>query len=208
MAKQDLSDELTALYFPSPKAPALIKVPKMNFLMIDGQGNPNISTEYQQAIEALYGVCYTMKFTHAKGHAIRESRVMPLEGLWCIAFDQNMSPDAWQWTAMIMQPKAITRKAVEAAVGVLRRKKNPAALPKLRFEAFAEGLAVQIMYLGPYADEKPTIERLHRFAEENGYRLHGKHHEIYYGDPRRTKPERLKTVIRQPVERIRKRQSE
>jgi hypothetical protein len=131
---------------------------------------------------------------------------MPLEALWWTTdetFDMNQSSESWQWKAMIMHPDAITRSAVDAAIEELRRKKNPPALPKVRFESFSEGLCVQVMHIGPYAEEKPTIERIHHYAKENGCRLHGKHHETYLGDPRRTKPERLKTVLRQPVIRAR-----
>jgi hypothetical protein len=203
MAKKDLSKELQELYFPSAKEVVLVDVPKMNFLMIDGKGNPNTCPDYPQAIEALYGVCYTMKFTFEKGHPIHAARVMPLESQWWTksGLDLNLSKDEWNWTAMIMQPEVITRQAVEAAIEELRKKKNPAALPKLRFESFDEGRSVQIMHIGPYSAEKPTIERMHSFAAEQGYKLRGKHHEIYLGDPRKTKPEKLKTVVRQPVEK-------
>jgi hypothetical protein len=144
-----------------------------------------------------------MKYMHQKGDPVRDSRVSPLEALWWTegVFDMSQPPDTWLWTAMIMQPGVITRKVVDAAIEELRRKNNPPALPKLRFESFAEGLSVQILHLGPYAEERPTIERMHRFARDNGYAPCGKHHEIYLGDPRRTKPEKLKTVVRQPVEK-------
>jgi hypothetical protein len=129
---------------------------------------------------------------------------MPSEGLWWMAsggdFDSE-AKDAWCWTLMIMQPDHITKEMFDQAKVELKAKKNPAALSKVRFEAFYEGLSVQIMYIGPYAEEKSTIEKMHRFAEEQGYRLRGKHHEIYIGDPNRTSPERLKTVLRQPVEK-------
>ncbi|MGB5565955.1 MAG: GyrI-like domain-containing protein, partial [Acidimicrobiia bacterium] len=107
---------------------------------------------------------------------------------------------AWEWTAMIMQPNHITAAHVATASEEVRRKKNPPALDRIQIEPFREGLAVQIMYFGPYADEAPTIERLHQFGDDSGYQLRGKHHEIYLGDPRRTAPEKLRTVIRQPVE--------
>jgi hypothetical protein len=119
MAKAELSEELQALYFPSSKEPMFVKVPRMNFLMIDGMGNPNTSTDFHQALEALYGVCYTMKFMYPKWHPIRDSRVMPLEALWWTTdetFDMNQSSESWQWKAMIMQPDAITRSAVDAAI--------------------------------------------------------------------------------------------
>jgi hypothetical protein len=198
-----LLKQLKPLYSPSAKTPVLIDVAKMNFAMIDGAGGPE-GVEFQQAVEALYGVCFTLKFMHKKGHPARETKVMALEGLWWMKggeeFDMNRRED-WMWTAMIMQPDFITQEMTAKATEELRRKKNPPALAKVRFEAFHEGLSVQIMHVGPYSAERPTIERLLKFAEENGYRVRGKHHEIYLGDPRRTKPERLKTVIRYPIEK-------
>jgi hypothetical protein len=129
--------------------------------------------------------------------------VPPLEGLW---WAQEMDAfamgdkDAWEWTAMIMQPEVVTRELVDEAVREVARKKDPPALPKIRFESYPEGLSVQIMHIGPYSEEAPTIQKLHAFAQQNGYQLRGKHHEIYLSDPRRTAPDRLKTVIRQPVQ--------
>jgi len=129
--------------------------------------------------------------------------VMALEGLWWAddlrAFS-SARKDEWKWTAMIMQPDIITPELVELARADLIEKKNPAAAPKIRLEAYHEGLSAQIMYFGPYADEGPTIQRLHDFIHESGHQLRGKHHEIYVGDPRRTAPEKLKTVIRQPMQ--------
>jgi hypothetical protein len=203
MAKTDLLKQLKPLYFPSPEMPVVVDVPRMNFLMIDGSGSPE-SAEFQEALQALYGVCFTMKFMHKKGHPARDTKVMALEGLWWMKdsseFDMNRREE-WMWTAMIMQPDFITRKIIDAATKELRRKKNPPALGKPRFESFNEGRSVQIMHIGPYSAERPTIEKLLKFAEEKGYRVRGKHHEIYLGDPRRTRPERLKTVIRYPVEK-------
>jgi len=107
--------------------------------------------------------------------------------------------DKWQWTMMVMQPEWVTAEIVEEARAEVRRKKNPRALPRLRFGEYHEGLSVQIMYIGPYADEAPTIARMHAFIEAEGYVPNGKHHEIYLSDPRRTAPEKLKTIIRQPI---------
>ena len=203
MGKSDLLKELKPLYFPSPKAPVVVDVPKMNFLMIDGSGPPE-GAEFQEALQALYGVCFTMKFMHRKGHPARDTKVMALEGLWWMKdgseFDMNRREE-WMWSAMIMQPDFITRKMIDAATEELRKKKNPPALVKLRLESFHEGRSIQIMHIGPYSAERPTIEKLLKFADEKGYRVRGRHHEIYLGDPRRTKPERLKTVIRYPVEK-------
>lgn len=203
MPKIDLKKELKHLFQPSAKEAALVDVPEMNFLMIDGAGDPNTSQEYQDAIEALYAVAYTLKFMVKKRDPEVDYVVPPLEGLWWAgemdAFSME-DKDAWKWTAMIMQPEAVTQELVDEALQEVAQKKDPPALPKVRFESYPEGLSVQIMHIGPYSEEAPTIQKLHAFAEEKGYQLRGKHHEIYLSDPRRTAPDRLKTVIRQPVE--------
>ncbi|RDE14470.1 MAG: hypothetical protein C4K49_07630 [Candidatus Thorarchaeota archaeon] len=199
--KIDLKKELKELYFPPAKAPSIVRVPKMNFLMLDGKGSPS-DEEYHQAIEVLYGVAYTLKFM-LKKEGVTDFVVMPLEGLWWTEAKTGLDMSnkaSWEWTALMLQPEQVTKSHVDKAIEELRRKKNPLGLSKLRFGAFDEGLAVQIMYIGPWADEKSTIEMLHAFADEKGYRLRGKHHEIYLSDPRRTAPGKLKTVIRQPVE--------
>ncbi len=201
MAKQDLPKELQALYFPKPKEPVFVDVPSMQYLMVDGTGSdPSTSKEFQEAIGALYGVAYTVKFA-AKKARIPGVLVMPLEGLfWTGPSGEFDAADkaSWRWTLMLMEPKAVTRRLFDASVRELRERKNPPGLGRLRLETWREGRAAQILHLGPYAAEQPTIERLHTFIRENGYRLSGKHHEIYMGDPRRSAPEKLKTVIRQP----------
>ena len=201
MAKLDLKKDLRELYGPSAKEFSVVDVAELRFLMVDGAGDPNTSQAYQEAVEALYAVSYPLKFlSKAKG---TDYVVMPLEGLWWVDDMGEFSvadKSAWSWTAMIMQPAHLTEADVEAAIDQARSTKNPSALDRVRFASYAEGLSVQIMYFGPYADEGPTIARLHEFADNSGYRLRGKHHEIYLSDPRRTVPERLKTVIRQPVE--------
>lgn len=202
MAKIDLKKELKHLYKPSSKEIVVVDVPPMSFLMIDGTGDPNTAQEYQDAMEALYAVSYALKFMVKKGEVGVDYVVMPLEGLW---WTDDMSQfsmddkDAWQWTTMIMQPEFVTQELVADALRQVEQKKNPPALSKIRFETLHEGLAIQTMHIGPYSAEGPTIEKMHRFAQENGYQLSGKHHEIYLSDPRRTAPERLKTVLRQPV---------
>jgi hypothetical protein len=200
MGKVDLKKELKHLYQPSKKEFTIVDVPPMNFLMIDGHGDPNTAQEYREAIEALYAVAYALKF--ASKEQGTDYTVMPLEGLWWVENMEEFSEedkDAWDWTMMVMQPEWISRKMFEEAIQQVEEKKNPPALPKMHFEAYHEGLAVQILYIGTYADEGPTIARMHAFAEEQGYALRGKHHEIYLSDPRRTAPEKLKTVIRQPL---------
>ncbi len=204
MIKIDLKKELKHLYRPSARKFSVVDVPPMQFLMIDGQGDPNTAQAYADAIEALYAVSYTLKFA-SKRQLQRDFTVMPLEGLWWTEDMADFSmenKDAWLWTAMIMQPDWIDAAMVEEAKAIAASKKNLPALDKMRFETYAEGLAAQILYIGPYADEGPTIARLHAFIAKHDYRPAGKHHEIYLSDPRRTAPEKLKTVIRQPIQAI------
>ena len=201
MAKLDFKKELKHLYRASAKKVSLVEVPPMNFLMIDGHGDPNTSPEYAEAIEALYAVAYALKFKVKREQGI-DYVVMPLEGLWWTddpaQFDMD-NRDIWKWTAMIMQPECVTAEMYRDAVAEVRKKKALSALDKMRFETYYEGLSVQILHIGPYSEEGPTIAKLHNYIEEHGYRLNGKHHEIYLSDPRRTAPERLKTILRQPV---------
>jgi hypothetical protein len=202
MAKIDFKKELKHLYNASTKEVELVDVPPLNYLMIDGEGNPNTAQAYQDAVETLYMVSYGLKFMVKKSKAAIDYGVMPLEGLWWVDDMAQFSldnRDIWKWTAMIMQPQVVTPELVAAALAEAEQKKQPPALTRLRFESFHEGLSAQIMHLGPYAAEAPTIEKLHRFIEEQGFELHGKHHEIYLSDPRRSAPEKLKTIIRQPI---------
>ena len=202
MAKLDLKKEYRRLYNPSSREYSIVDVPEMQFLMIDGAGDPNTSVAYAEAIEALYAMAYTLKFISKMTEDV-DYVVMPLEGLWWTPDMAEFSMDdksAWEWTAMIVQPDHITAAHVATATDEVRKKKDPPGLDRIRYEPYAEGLAAQILYFGPYADEAPTIERLHQFATDGGCQLRGKHHEIYLIDPRRTAPERLRTVIRQPME--------
>ncbi len=205
MQKIDFKKEWKHLYKPSPKKIDIVDVPKMNFLMTDGRGDPNTSQEFQEAVEALFGVSYTAKFIVKKSETAVDYAVMPLEGLWwaddMAEFSIERKAD-WRWTAMIMQPECVTRDLLEAAMEQVKQKKNPSAFSKLRFDSYHEGQAAQIMHIGPFADEGPTIERIHQFIVENGYELSGKHHEIYLSDFRRAAPEKLKTVIRQPFKAV------
>jgi hypothetical protein len=203
----DLKKRLSYLYHPSATEVAVVEVPTMQFLMIDGAGDPNSAQEYQEAVEALYGVAYALKFLLNEEQGLDYS-VMPLEGLWWTPEMREFSveqKERWLWTMMIMQPEEITEAHFEQARAQLQRKKDSPALAKLRPEPFQEGLAAQIMHLGPYATEAPTIARLHAFIREQGYAFDGtrqKHHEIYLSDPRRTAPEKMKTVLRQPLMRL------
>jgi hypothetical protein len=201
MEKLDLKKNLKYLYMPSAKAFSVVDVPPMNFIMIDGHGNPNNSPEYAESLQALYTAAYTLKFKVKKELEV-DFPVMAAEGLWWMDDMREFSlarKDDWKWTMMIMQPEIITLQLFSQAVDEASKKKGQSTLSRLRLERYDEGLAAQIMYFGPYANEGPTIARLHQFIEESGYGRFGKHHEIYLGDPRRTAPEKLRTVIRQPM---------
>lgn len=204
MSKLDLKKEFKHLYNPSAKEVSLVDVPEMSFIMADGAGDPNNSAEFEEVIGFLYSISFTLKFIFKKGRPPVDYAVMPLEGLWWMKgtsrFDMN-NRDDWRWTLMIAQPDFITKNHVGQAVSEVAKKKGSAALSKVRFERFYEGLSAQIMHVGPYSAEGPTIERIDRFVKENGYRSIGKHHEIYLGDPRRCAPEKLKTVLRHQVEK-------
>ncbi len=200
--KVDFMKLLKPFYAPPTKEPVLVEVPVMQFLMLDGRGGPE-EAEYELALGALYPMAYTLKFAVKKALQI-DYGVFPLEGLWWMGDGQEFDPlsrSAWAWTAMIAQPEWVTPERVEEARAQVIQK-GSAKAAAVRLETFDEGLAAQVMHIGPYADEAPTIERLHAFIAAQGCRPRGKHHEIYLGDPRRTAPERLKTVLRQPVERI------
>ena len=199
MEKIDFKKEYKALFKPSAKKVSIVEVPKFNYLMIDGNGSP-AAEEYQHAMETIYPMAYTLKFM-AKTSLQRDFVVNPLEGLWWaedyIVFS-NGNKDAWIWRSMIMQPDFITESMFDLAREKVTEK-NLASLDKVRLDSMDEGLCAQIMHIGPYADEAPTIQKLHQFVEDNGYELRDKHHEIYLSDPRRAKPENMKTVIRQPI---------
>lgn len=201
MAKIDLKKELQHLYKPSAKAVSVVDVPSMNFLMIDGSGDPNTSQEYAEAVEAVYALSYTLKFKIKKGKTSIDYAVMPLEGLWWAddmsQFNTN-NKEAWDWTMMVMQPEFVTAEMFTGALPEVEKKKKLAALSRVRFEPYHEGITAQIMYIGSYSEEAPTVAKLHDFISQGGHKLRGKHHEIYLGDPRKTAPAKLKTVIRQP----------
>ncbi|GAK54727.1 hypothetical protein U14_06015 [Candidatus Moduliflexus flocculans] len=202
MTKIDLKKELKHLYHPSAKQVSMVDVPPMNFLMIDGQGDPNTSQAYQNAIEALFSVSYTLKFMIKKGAQAIDYGVMPLEGLWWTEDMARFSTDDknnWLWTAMIMQPEYVTEAFVKEAVEQVTKKKGIAVAAHLRFECFHEGRSAQILHIGPFSAEKPNVDRVHAAIEAHGCRLAGKHHEIYLSDFRKALPEKLKTIIRQPM---------
>ena len=200
MPKVDFKKAMKEFYGPRKGKFVLVDVPEMNFLRIDGHGDPNTSPDYQAAVEALYAMSYGLKFA-LKPQGL-DYVVAPLEGLWWVedmALFSVFDKGSWLWTMMILQPPEVTPELVARVQDEQAAKKDLPALDRLHFEPYHEGLSVQTMYVGAYADEGPTIASMHAFIEEQGYEPTGKHHEIYLGDPRRTAPEKLKTVIRQPV---------
>jgi hypothetical protein len=201
MAKIDFKKELKHLYSSSAKEVVAVDVPAMNFLMVDGEGDPNTAQQYREAVEALFSVAYTIKFMVKKEAGV-DYGVMPLEGLWWVDDMAKFSTerkDEWKWTSMIMQPKYVTAKHVNTAIEAVHKKRTLPALSKLRFENFHEGAAAQIMHIGPYSAEGPNIAKIHAFIRNSGHALSGKHHEIYLNDARRAAPEKLKTILRQPM---------
>ena len=201
MAKVDFKKTMKEFYKPAKKFVS-VDVPKMQFIMVDGHGDPNTVQEYKDAVEALYAVAYKMKFI-SKKTLEKDYVVPPLEGLWW-AEDmdtfQTRDKSAWDWTMMIMTPDWISSEIFADAVEQVRKKKNPTALGKVRLESYDEGLSVQIMHIGSYDDETPVLAKMHdEYIPENRLEMSGKHHEIYLSDPRRVAPEKLKTVLRQPV---------
>lgn len=203
MEKVDLKRNLKTLYQPAPGKFCFIEVPQMQFLMIDGHGDPNVEPDYQTVVNALYTIAYTLKFAVKKSRGI-DYGVLPLEGLWWVddgtAFSL-LDKERWNWTMMIMQPEWVTAALVEESRAAVAGKIDTAMLDRLRFQVYDEGLSVQTLYLGPYADEGPVIRQMHAFIVEHGHVAGGKHHEIYLSDPRRTAPDKLKTIIRQPVQK-------
>ena len=204
MSKVDFKKALKDLYLPPAKF-VIVDVPEMQFLMVDGHGDPNVAQEYQDALQALYALAYKIKFISKQqlGH----DYVVPLlEGLWWAedmgSFTSARDKSLWDWTMMIMTPEWISGEIFGNAFEQVRHGKNPTALDKIRLESYHEGLSVQIMHIGSYDEEGPTLLKLHNeFLPESGLVENGKHHEIYLGDPRRVAPQNLKTVLRQPVQK-------
>ena len=202
MRKIDYKKELKHLYRPSAKKVEAVDVPRMNFLMMDGKGDPNTSQEFKDAIGVLYPLSYTLKFMIKKGGIGVDYGVLPLEGLWWADDMSSFVDDRrehWQWTLMIMQPELVTEQMVQEANAQVLKKKNPVSLPLVRFESFEEGKVAQILHVGPFSEEGPSVEKVHAFIEESGSQRRGKHHEIYLSDIRRAAADNWKTIIRQPM---------
>lgn len=195
--------DLTKVYkdsYTSRSEPGIVDVPPGNFLAITGRGAPG-GEAYQQKLELLYAVAYRLKFM-AK-HAGNDFVVCKLEGLWW--FDdpaKSIAPprEQWNWKMMIRQPDCATAEMAAAARQEVETKKRLASAQEVSFEHFDEGLSAQIMHFGPYTEEEATITRLHAFIDDGGYRVHGLHHEIYLSDPNKVTLERLRTIIRQPIQ--------
>jgi len=201
MKKINFKKDLKLLYGPSAREVVLVEVPPMNFLMIDGRGDPNTSKSYQEAVEALFSVSYAIKFKVKKTLAI-DYGVMPLEGLWwaddMAAFTAGDKAN-WNWTMMIMQPEFVSAAMVRDTIAEVKKKKDLPALALLRFEKFAEEKSAHILHVGPFSAEGPTVAKVHAFIASRGGKLSGKHHEIYISDIRKADPAKWRTVIRQPL---------
>jgi hypothetical protein len=202
--KLDFKKDFKALYAASAKEPSVVDVPAFKYLMIDGRGHPGKSPDFQKKIEALFGLAYTLKFSlkFDKKKPL-DFTVTPLSGLYSAddpsCFQDQRRQAEWKWTLGIPVPDAIDAAALDKAKAVLRERKNPEFLDEAYLKVLKEGPSVQIMHIGPYDREVPTIRKLHAFMAANGYTFNGAHNEIYLGDPRRANPAKLKTIIRQPV---------
>jgi hypothetical protein len=199
--KVDLKKELKQFYQASAKEVVQIDVPAFTFLMVDGQGDPNTSQDFAQAVEALFGVAYTVKFMVKKGPLRLDYAVMPLEALWWsddpAAFAAG-DKARWKWTGMIMQPDFVAQPVIDEAVAEVTRKNKAPGVAGLRCRTFSEGRCAQVLHVGPFSEEGPTIRRLHEFIDARSVRV-GKHHEIYLSDIRRADPSKWKTILRQPM---------
>ena len=203
MEKLDLKTHYKALYHAPKGRFEVIEVPPLPYLQLDGEGDPNSAEAYRSGVGWLYSVSYAMKFA-AKAELGRDYVVGPLEALWWaddMSSFLNRNKGDWRWTIMILQPDFVTAELFGGAVDKARKKLGPPP-PSLRFAALHEGLSVQTLHVGSYDDEGPTLARLHQeFLPANGLRQTGHHHEIYLSDPRKAAPEKLRTILRQPVER-------
>jgi len=206
MTRYDVKRELKQFYAPRNTDWALVEVPEQQFVAVDGHGDPNTSTDYARAVEALYAVAYTIKFA-SKADLGRDFVVGPLEGLWWSDRPEVFTArdkDAWQWRMLLSQPDWITEDRIDQAKQTALAKKGLPAIADVRRECLTEGTSAQLLHIGPYDDEGPVLARLHgEYLAGNGLRMTGQHHEIYLSDPRRTEPARLRTVLRQPVRTIR-----
>ncbi len=201
MDKIDLRKQYKKLYSPTSKDFSFIEIPALQYLMIDGHGDPAVAQDYIDAVQTLYSLSYTLKFHLKKTQGI-DYTVMGLEGLWWMPDMREFSLERradWDWTMMILQPDFITPGLIEEAKHLAAVKGKVPHPSRARLETLVEGTCVQVMYFGPYADEAPVIARMHTWIRENAYTPTGKHHEIYLSDPRKVTPEKNKTILRQPI---------
>jgi len=201
MSKIDYKKEYKELYNPSAKEVSFVDVPKFNYLMVDGKGDPKTSKEFKEAIETLYPVAYSIKFDIKKNES-KDFGVMPLEGLWWAENVRDFDPESgnrnnWQWTLMIMQPELVSEKHFQRALEAVEKKNLP-AITKIRFESLDEGTSTQIMHIGPFSEEGDNIKKIHQAIWDKKGSENGEHHEIYLSDMRKVAPSKMKTVLRQP----------
>lgn len=204
MDKFDLKKTLPEYFKVSAGKFSVVNLPKFNYFMVDGKGDPNSDPSYVQAIELLYGASFTLKFK-SKNELGQDYVVPPLEGLWWakdMKSFETRDKSKWSWTMMIMVPSHLSKSFVAQAKNAFHDKKADADVSKLRFDSLNEGLSVQTLHLGPYDAEGSILSKMHNeYMPQNNLVFNGLHHEIYLGDPRKTAPEKLKTVLRQPVRR-------
>ncbi|MEM5774088.1 MAG: GyrI-like domain-containing protein [Anaerolineaceae bacterium] len=205
----DLKKDLARYYKPPAKQVELVTIPELTFAAVNGVIEPgcapSTSQTFKEAVQALYSVSYALKFALKKRPVDPvDYPVMSLEALWWVEtgeFDIR-TPTNWHWTAMIVQPDLVHEALFSETVETLKKKKPNPALDKMNLKRFGEGLCIQMMHIGPYSRELETLAVMEAFLKKNGYHYRGKHHEIYLGDPNKTAPERLKTVLRHPVEKV------
>ncbi len=209
MTAFDFKKKYKDLYLPKNK-PGIVDVPAMHFIMADGKGDPNTSVFYKKAVEVLYGLSYSIKMSSTKPAGYFDYVVPPLEGLWWFEanyFDGSVigRKDEFSWVMMIRQPEFVTPEVFETAKTSIKKKKPEIDTSLVRLESFTEGLCAQVMHIGSYDAEPPTVAALEGFIEAQGYRTEmsglRQHHEIYLNDPRKTEPNKLKTIIRHPIVR-------
>ena len=208
VTKLDLRKQHRELYAPPAKEVIVVDVPEFLYLALDGRieagAGPSDSESFREAMSAVYGVAYGLKFmSKLRADNPIDFKVMAMEGLWSTESGDEFD---WKWTEpslytlLMVQPQHITTPMFESAVTHARAKHPNPAHDDLRLMSWCEGPAIQIMHIGPYAAEPATLGKMDAFAKENGYELHGRHHEIYIGDPTKAKPEKLKTILRHPIE--------
>jgi hypothetical protein len=209
MEKLDYKKKYKNLYIPSTK-PVILTVPQMSFIMLDGKGDPNNNLDFEDSVEALYALSYGLKMLPKKGitpEGYVDYSVFPLEGLWWVSEGEFSltERDNWLWTIMIRQPEFVNEELFQAVKQQVMNKKANKKIGNARLEKFEEGLCVHMMHIGPYSTEPETVEIMESYLNEEGYRetfyKGGRHHEIYLSDPRKAKPESMKTVLRHPIEK-------